>query len=90
MVLNVHNTNCVISFSTWIATLPTYYSIADPWTQKCLAIQTRHSRNITLVLDLDETLIYSSWEKLRNFDIQFNLTEENKEETVKKLKSKYL
>ena len=67
-------------FRTLIASLPEYASVADPWPRGYLAKKTRRSPNVTLVLDLDETLIVSSCNPIQAHDFTISFSEDS--ETV--------
>ena len=58
-----------------MASLPEYDIISNPLGCGHLAKKTRRSHNLTLVLDLDETLIHSSYEQEDNFDFKANIEE---------------
>lgn len=69
-------------------TLPRRYSTSHhlqavpQWRQPLLAPQTRRSRQKTLVLDLDETLVHSSLEAAEAPDFTFPVTFNGAEHTV--------
>ncbi len=60
--------------------MPEYRSVANPFESAHLAKKTRRAHNITLVLDLDETLIYSAPEPGDGYD--FVITMEDEGETA--------
>jgi len=60
----------------FIESLPEYELNAVP-AYKQLGKKTRRSQNLTLVLDLDETLINSSTEPENGYDFKINLAEQN-------------
>jgi hypothetical protein len=60
-----------------IPTLPNYAEIANPWPKGELAKKTRRSPKITLVLDLDETLIHSEFSSVTQCDFSFKLDEDD-------------
>lgn len=56
-----------------MASLPDYNEISRPWICGHLAKKTRQTRNLTLVLDLDETLIHASIDPRDSHDFKISL-----------------
>lgn len=69
------------SIRKFLKSLPKYSSIANVSGSRQLAKKTRRSRNLTLVLDLDETLICSSTDPKPSYDFKITF-EGNNDETV--------
>ena len=65
-----------------MASLPEYGAVSNPWTCGFLGKKTRRSHNITLVLDLDETLIHSNYEKVADYDFKINILDLGKDQDV--------
>ncbi len=61
-----------------MAALPEYAKVANPWGCGCLAKKTRRSHNLTLVLDMDETLIHSTTaEEHAQYDFDITVQDES-------------
>ncbi len=64
-------------FRSLIASLPAYDSVADPWPRGYLAKKTRRSQKVTLVLDLDETLVLSTCERPSTYDFTISFSDKS-------------
>jgi len=63
----------------FIKSLPEYSAVANALGSRQLAKKTRRSRNLTLVLDLDETLISSSTDQKSTHDFRITFEDPNDE-----------
>eukprot|EP00830_Metopus_es_P012847 TRINITY_DN2980_c0_g1_i1.p1 TRINITY_DN2980_c0_g1~~TRINITY_DN2980_c0_g1_i1.p1 ORF type:complete len:259 (-),score=23.84 TRINITY_DN2980_c0_g1_i1:11-787(-) len=83
MVCMIHCKIISLKIVSQIAnSLPPYASVAHPVSKATLGRKTRSSKNATLVLDLDETLISSSCQEPLNYQHSFQLKEEAESYTV--------
>eukprot|EP00826_Nyctotherus_ovalis_P066632 TRINITY_DN9872_c0_g7_i1.p1 TRINITY_DN9872_c0_g7~~TRINITY_DN9872_c0_g7_i1.p1 ORF type:complete len:156 (+),score=7.17 TRINITY_DN9872_c0_g7_i1:196-663(+) len=66
----------------FIKSLPEYNTVANSLGSRQLAKKTRRSRNLTLVLDLDETLISSSTDPKSAHDFKITFEDSNDEPVI--------
>ena len=66
----------------FIKSLPDYNSVANIMGSRQLAKKTRRTCNLTLVLDLDETLIFSTSDCKIPYDFKISFKDCNDEESV--------
>lgn len=58
--------------------MPDYKEISQPWICGRLAKKTRRTHNLTLVLDLDETLIHANMESNSGWDFKVTMNDGDK------------
>lgn len=61
-----------------MAVLPDYKEISRPWVCGHLAKKTRRTHNLTLVLDLDETLIHANIHSGYGYDFKITLNDKGR------------
>lgn len=61
-----------------MAVLPEYEKISQPWMCGHLAKKTRRTHNLTLVLDLDETLIHANVTSSLPYDFKVGINDKGR------------